>query len=206
MMYPEAKRVWVQYDFLRYSATSVAFDKEDNRRTWQYIKGLTQRIVNTKEGEAEQTLGAGCQYCLARVTCTAALSNASAGGILGLEVDELADLYAKIQAQVNAQKTIAEDIERILIQRAREDDMQEYRAGSWSVTVNVGSRRYVDNEKLAEIVGPAIMAKYGKVNVGDLDAIKKEPDLTDEQRSMLARTVYKKSNEPSIKVKPYVEV
>ena len=204
--YPKATRVWVQYDFLRYSSTSVAFDKDDNRRTWQYIRNLTQRIVDTKEGEAERTLGPGCQYCLARITCPAALSNASAGGILGLEVEELADLYGKIQAQIGAQKAIAEEIEQRLIRHAREEDTQEYRAGSWEVSVKVGSRRYVDNEKLSEIVGPKIMAKYGKVNVGDLDAIKKEPDLTDEQRSLLSGTVFKKPNDASVRIKPYVEV
>lgn len=206
LAYPTAKRIWVQFDFLRYSAVSIVFTPDDNRSTWKYIQRLLQRIVDTPEGKAEMTLGPGCQYCIKRVTCPSAMSNAAAGGILGLSIEEMAELYSKLEAQVSAQKGILDNIGDALLLHARQEDMTEMQLGKFDVSVRTSSRREINNEELRNIVGDEVMSSYGKINVGDIERIKKDVRLTDEQRSMLVRAVMKKNNRPSIRVKPHVEI
>jgi hypothetical protein len=68
------------------------------------------------------------------------------------------------------------------------------------VKVTIRTTRRVDHDKLESIVGPRIMAQYDKIGIGTLDAIRSEPSLTDEQRSMISGAVISKHGMPTIKV------
>src|ERR1044071_34422 len=38
LQYPDAERVWVTFDLLRYDPVGIVFTKDDNRATWKYLK------------------------------------------------------------------------------------------------------------------------------------------------------------------------
>jgi hypothetical protein len=198
--YPHAKEIWVQFDFLRYDRVGTLFTKQDNVETWAIIKKAVQRIVDTPDNNVPETLNDDCRYCPRKFTCNTLQSNIRVGGLFSLSVDELANLYYQMKGQQDAIKSITEDVEQALLKYADSTDQLEFDADRFGVKVKSYRRRVVDRDRIAAILGPEIMKEYGRINVGDLDTIRKDPRVSSVQASMLETAVSTVHSEPSIQV------
>lgn len=198
--YPNARSICVQYDYLRYEPQSVYFSKEDSANTWRWLKQAVQRIVDTDEGNAPETLNDGCRYCIRKLSCNAVQSNVNAGGIFAYDPDDLADRFGDMVSQLDAMRSAMDSIEHELLVRAQESGEMEWYTSRSKVRVAIKKTRRVNRARLAAIVGEEVLHDFPSVNLGDLDAIRRDPRLTQEQRSMIETAIDSTFSEPSIKV------
>lgn len=200
--YPQATRIWVQLDFLRYQAVSIALTKADNANTWFYIKKLVQKIVDTDGPTAPETLGAGCQYCCRKFTCASASANIAAGGIIGLSIDDLVAKKAQLDGQIKAQKGLIDDIEARIYSYLNEEDLDQFGTPAYDVLLTSKSKRYVNTEAMIGIIGSELAAQLGHINVGDIDGLKKDDRLTDSQKSLLSTAIEVSRPSRGLKITP----
>ncbi len=199
--YPRAKRIVVQYDYLRYEPTEVTFSREDNADTWRWLKQAVQRIVDTDENHAPETLNDGCRYCIRKLSCKALQSNIQVGGVFAYDINTLADRFGEMAAQLDAIKAMADGIEQDLLVHAQQSGEMEWLTDCNKVRVTIKKTRRVSRHKLVEIIGEDMVNEYGgRVNLGDLDKIRADQRLTPIQRSLLETAVETTFGEPSIKV------
>lgn len=198
--YPQAKEIWVQFDFLRYERVATLFTKQDNAETWNIIKNSLQRIVDTPGDNVPETLNDDCRYCPKKFTCNTLQSNIRVGGLFSLDVNQLAGLYYQAKGQMDAIQSIKEDLERSLLAHAANTDQLQFDTDNFDVKVKAYSRRVIDREKISLILGDEIMKNYGRINVGDLDAIRRDPRVTQVQASMIESAISYVQSEPSIQV------
>jgi hypothetical protein len=202
--YPNAEKIWVQFDFLRYDRVAVLFTRDDNITTWRSIKRAVQRIVDTPENDplhpVPETLNENCRYCPRKYTCQTLQRNLRIGGVMGLEVDQLALIYHDLKSQLDGLKQMTDEVEGMLIKHAVENDILEWDGDLTSVTIKARTRRKINREKISEILGPQIMAEYGRINVSDLPDLRNDRRLTPTQRSLLETAVEHEPYEPQVRV------
>jgi hypothetical protein len=198
--YPAAKEIWVQFDFLRYDRVAVLFSRDDNAETWRHIKRELQKIIDTPENDPPETLNSECKYCVRKFTCKALQSNIRVGGIFSLGMDELAVIYDQMKGQVEGIKSVLDDIELQLLRHAEAEDMLEWETPTHRMKVTAGKRRKINRTLMAQILGPELMAEYGRLLVGDIDLLRKDPRLNPAQLSMLDTAIEFEFSDPSIKV------
>ena len=198
--YPDAKEIWVQYDFLRHDRIAVRFSRDDNVETWEWLKRAVQRIVDTPDTNVPETLNENCRYCVRRFRCATMQSNIRVGGIHSLSVDEMVEIYHDLKSQADAISMMKDDIESQLLRHALETDTLEWENDYGRVKVTAARRRSINRDVMAKILGPELMQEYGRINVGDLDALRADDRLTYEQRSLLETAVEYKVSDPSVKV------
>lgn len=198
--FPDAKEIWVQFDFLRYERVAVLFTKQDNINTWKFLMAELQRIVDTPFEDPPETLNEGCRYCPKRFTCEALQSNLRAGGIFTLSIEQLAELLYQLKGQVEAIKSTIDDVELAMMKHALEEDMTEFDLDRHKVTVVAPKKRVIDRDLMSAIIGPELMKDYGRLNLGDLDALRKDPRLGPAQASLMNTAISYKQGDPQVKV------
>lgn len=198
--YPDAKEIWVQFDFLRYERVGMLFTKQDNIDTWKHLMSEVQRIVDTPADEAKETLNEGCRYCPKKFTCSALRSNILAGGIFSLTVDQLAEAMYQLKGQMDAIKSTIDDVELAMMKHALEEDTTEFNLDRHKVTIAVSRRRVVNRDVMSAIIGPELMNEYGRLTVGDVEALRKDPRLNQAQLSLLETAISYKQGDPYVKV------
>jgi hypothetical protein len=200
IQYPDAKEIWVQFDFLRYERVATVFSRADQVETWKHICKQVQRIVDTPDDAVPETLNESCRYCIRRFTCSTFQRNVSAGGIEALSIEQLADLHYRIKGQMDAAKQTIDDIEMALLRHAVEEDQTDFDLQDHKIKVMSKSRRSIDRERISMILGPDLMREYGRINVGDLDKLYADPRLNVAQKSLLDTAVTREQGEPTVKV------
>lgn len=198
--YPKAKSICVQYDYLRYDPQAVYFSRDDNANTWRWLKQAVQRIVDTDENAAPETLNDGCRYCIRKLSCHAVNSNMAAGGVFAYDVNDLADKFHGMVSQMDAMRSAMDGIEHELLTYAQESGQMEWFTDKSKVRVAIKKTRRVNRERLAAIVGEDVLREFPRVSLGDLDAIRRDARLNSEQRSMIETAIDSTFGEPSIKV------
>ena len=198
--YPQAKSICVQYDYLRYEPQSVYFSRDDNVHTWKWLKQAVQRIVDTDEANAPETLNDGCRYCIRKLSCNAVQANIAVGGVFGYTTDELADRFGDMLSQLDAMRSAMDGIEHELLTHAQESGEMEWYTEKSKVRVAVKKTRRVNHERLLEIVGEEVLREFPRATLGDLDTIRRDPRLTPSQRSLIESAIDTTFSEPSIKV------
>lgn len=198
--YPETKGIWVTFDLLRYDTVSARFSVEENRATYRYIKALCRRI-HESDG-TQETLNAECRYCIRKMHCKELRNHGEAGGVLALgDVDKAIDLRARLDWAIGAYMNLRTDLDDFIMQECEERETLEIKTANTELKVSVSGKREVDIERIAPILGPEIMAKYGSFGIGVLDKILEEEDLTEDQKSRVRQAVHKRMNKPTIKTK-----
>jgi hypothetical protein len=198
--HPNAREIMVQFDFLRYDRVAVVFTKADNILTWERLKAQLDRIISTPPDNPPETLNQSCRFCPRKLTCSALQRNLRVGGIFSLSMDELAERYLEMKSQLDAMKSAAEEVEVHLLQYARDNDMLEWDGPGYSVKVAGRRQRVIDRDRAALILGADLMKEYGRLNVSDLDTLRKDPRVTDAQASLLQTAVSYQYSDPSIKI------
>jgi len=200
--YPDAPRVWVTFDLLRYDPVGIVFTREENLATWRYIKAAAEKIIATPEDDVPEKINPDCQWCIRKQVCKALTEHVEAGGVLSLADPMLAaKKRAEVEQRSKALAKVMEELDSFILASAEADDVDTYEDDEF--VVNIGARRtrtVTDPHSLAAIIGPDLMAKYGGVTMTSVDKmLKSEVFDTDTEDRIKALVGYKTGN-PSVKV------
>jgi hypothetical protein len=103
-------------------------------------------------------------------------------------------------SQLDAMRSAMDSIEHDLLVRAQESGEMQWETTRSKVRVAIKKTRRVNRQRLSDIVGEEVLRDFPSVNLGDLDAIRRDPRLTQAQRSMIETAIDSTFSEPSIKV------
>jgi hypothetical protein len=201
--FPEAKRVWVQFEMLRHGApVGVMFTKEQNRNSYRYLRAAAERIIRTPRDDAPETLNSECKFCIRVGTCESVASNTLAGGIVGMDLKDQIDRYALLDAQRSAVASALSQLEGAITTQAKEEGWHENEGEVARVRFKASRRRYVDGDMVAHIVPHEIWVKYGSqdITLKNFEAMIKDPTLNDSQRAQLRGMINTGWGEPKLKV------
>jgi len=203
ILYPEARQVWVTYDLLRYDEVGIRLTREDNIETWNYLRHLAERII-ASTGERE-TLNPDCSFCVRKAVCEKLKAHMRGGGVLGMMDDPevIADERAKLDYARGAINQLMDAYDEALLRHMEENELANgFQTNSTKVTITAQKRRDADSERVAKVVGPEIMAEYGKIGITAVDDMLKDDRLTQEQKSSLRQLIRTKYGNPRIKTAP----
>lgn len=197
----DPNRIWVTYDLLRHDPVSVAFTRDDNRVTWEYLKAVARRIL--ADEEAKEKLNPDCRWCIRRGTCDTLRIHRDAGGILSLldvdDIGEAVDMRDEINAQQSALKALLGDVDKLLLDHLQHNDLYEIKTANTVLTVGAKGSRSIDAERAATVIGAERVAKRGSLTMGAVDSLLKGDELTIEQKADLKRLITKTFGAPHIK-------
>lgn len=203
IQYPEAERIWVTLDQLRYSAVGVAFTREENRETWRYLRQVAEQII-ASDGSEERVNG-DCRWCVRRHTCKTLESHISAGGPLSItNPHEAAEYRHRLYAAKGALESMIGDLDRLLLEHSESEELVEWEAETGVVVkVGVQARRSIDAERIAAMLGTdtaRFIRDYGGLTVSALDRALKDKFswLTDDQKAELRGFVQPQHGEPKV--------
>lgn len=204
LMYPDAERIWVEFDMLRHERVGRVFSKEDNRATWNALKASAERILATPEDDAPETINPECRFCIRVGTCESVASNTAAGGVVDMPIEEAIDRYTKLQLQSAAIRSAMSTLEGVISADAKGNNWTEKEGHEASARFSVTRRRAVDAERVMHIVPPAVWAKYGSssITLKDFDHLMADPALKPEAKAALRGMVEMRVTAPALKVKP----
>jgi hypothetical protein len=199
--YPNATRILVTYDLLRYDRVGAYFSREENVATWHYLRGLYQRVLDS-DG-TEETLNTECRWCVRKPICTTLTDHAAGGGILGIDnPHEAAELRTKYDSARRALQSLIDDLDDLILTHCETEGITEFATPTTAVKISASSRRKVESERAAKVLGPELMQKYGKIGVTDVDFIIKNEDLSDDKKSALKQIMRKEFGKPYVKTSP----
>lgn len=200
--YPDAERIWVTYDLLRYDQVGHEFKREDNIATWRYLQALAKRVWES-DG-TEETLNPECKYCVRKSNCDTLNKHLDGGGgLIMASFEEAIDRRGRIDAAVAALRAQLIELDDFILDEMETRQITEFKTSTTHAIAGVASRRTVDTPRVAPILGPEIMAEYGKLGVTDIDALlKNDPRLTDEQKVQVKAMIRKTPGQAKITTKP----
>ena len=202
--HPEATRVIVTFDQLRWEPISFTFTRDDNIAFWKFLCNETQRIVNTSETEIRPKLNPECGFCVKKFTCKLMQSNVAAGGIHSLSIEQAVDTVAQLQAQMKANKRMIEDLEEQIMRHAAEAQTLEWVTddGAYEVEIASGRKRVFPADRAAKIMGPELFAQMGNMTLGNLEKIIKDESLDAGMRQELKDLISFTQGNLGVKIKP----
>lgn len=199
--YPDAERIWVVYDQIRFDEVGTVFSKEDSRETYNYIKKAAERIISTPEDQTEETLNPECKWCIKKTTCETLLQVAPHTP-LGMDLDALTHRRLEIQSQLEGLKWAASELDEAIMKEAEVRDEYEFDTNSAHVAFTARGTRKVNSAAVARIVGPEVTAKWGNFTITNVDKMLKSGELDDAQVRQIKEEITVSYGEPTLKIKP----
>ena len=174
--------IWVTLDQLRYGTISVKFTKDDLREILAYLKDVIRRIW--ADDGTEERVNPECQYCIRKESCDALkrVINANPDGVLATnDFDIIGEATAEAYEARKALSMAIETYEDWLDSYLEEHQIPEAATETGVVVkYSATSRRKVDSERIAHLVGPEIAQRYGKFTMEDIDNLLKGDEIDDE--------------------------
>lgn len=203
----QPSKIWVEFDMLRHEGPiGILFTREDNAAMWKFMQDTAERIIDTPEGKAEETLNQACNFCVRKTTCEALRKNIKVGGVFshGTDINALVDLRAELENQAKAVNAAIAELDSIILPTAREQELFMFESELNEMTITVSAYRNIDPDRAALVIGDDLMSKYGnrKLTMGAVDKMLKGNELTEEQKKQLRSLIYKNPGEPKVKVTP----
>lgn len=201
--FPEAERIWVQFEMLRHGLpVGVMFNKTQNRNTYRYLKAAAERIIKTDHDTAPESLNSECRFCVKNSTCDAVASSVAVGGVMSLDLPDMIDRYALLDSQRAAIQSALGSMESMITAAAKEDSWIESEGEIAKAKFKVNRRRYVDGDMVAHIIPPALWAKYGShsITLKDFENLIQDPSLNADQRTQLKGMIHEAWGQPKLKV------
>jgi hypothetical protein len=132
--YPNATRILVTYDLLRYETVGTYFSREECIDTWRYLQALYVRILES-DGTRE-TLNAECQYCVRKPVCKTLTEHSIGGGILGIDnPHDAADMRARLDGAQKALKSLIGELDALVLEYCEDAGLLEFDTGSTKVEI-----------------------------------------------------------------------
>lgn len=199
--YPNAKRIWVTFDLLRYDRVGVSFTRDDNIATWRYLQELAKRVW-ASDGTTE-TLNPECRWCVRKLGCDELLRHTDGGGILQIQdLDGAVEMRGRLEWAANALRNAMGDLDGFILNEMESRNVMEHRAGGVEVKASMRQTRHIDRvDEAIRMLPPDIVAKYGDLKVTDLDKILKNEPLDDETKSALKGLVSRRPGKIYLKTK-----
>lgn len=205
IQFPQAKRIWVQFDLLRHDPVGIVFSREDNIATWNFLKASAERLIATDENDPPEKLNPDCRYCVRAASCNTLKKNAMVGGIFSItDPNEAVERRAEVKYAITALEKLGDDLDKIILKHAEHTMSLEWETPTTKVEITAARRRGIDAERASRIIGDELMREYGQLRMGDIDKLLRpaNPQLTDEQKAQLKALIYKTTGEPGVKVSP----
>lgn len=204
--WPNAKRIWVTFDMLRYDKVGVVFTKEENADTYRYLQRAANRIIDVPEDDTQETLNEDCKWCIKKTTCETLAKSNKAGAVFGLPIVEVARRKLLIDAQITALRYAQQELDKQLcLEAEKRDEFEWTEDGGLQVKITSRPTRKANSAAIAHIVGPELSAKYGNFNVGQIDKMLKDENLDPEVQKLIKREITTSWSEPSAKVKSLID-
>lgn len=197
-LYPDAPRIWVTFDLIRYDSVGVVFTRDDDVATWSYIKSLAERII-ADDGTGE-TMNTDCRYCVRRFNCESLTSHLAAGGPLGItDGHDAADRRLTLDAAAKALRGMVDELDTVILEHCEREGLTNFVTDN-GTAVKIGAKktRSIDSAMAARVVGPELVAQHGKLGVTVVDQLLKEKTLTDEQKAGLRALIRSQYGNPSV--------
>lgn len=201
LAYPDAERIWVTYDLLRYEPVGTVFTIDEDRETWLYLQSVFKRII--EDEQAREQLNPNCRWCLRKLSCEELTKNTKAGGSLALnDPKAAADQRAQLDAARSALGAAINELDEVILKYCEQEEIFEFGTDNNSVKISARKTRDIDTTTVVQIVGEEIAAEYGKIGVSAVDLMLKDSRLSSDQRGQLKQAFTNKFSEPSVKVNP----
>lgn len=203
LKYPDAEKVWVIFDLLRYDRVGVVFTREENRETWRWLLKLAEQII--ADDGTQERLNDSCLYCVRKHECQTLQRHASAGGFLGItDVEKAVAAHYQITKAIPALNAQKNELERVILEHMKKENVIEDKIGGVTTKVAISGRRNIDPQLLRPIIGDQLMAENGGITIKAIDDLLAGDRLTDEQKQQVKQLIYMSYSEPSVqtKVKP----
>lgn len=198
--YPQAPQIRVTYDLLRFDQVGTVFTRDDNVATWKYLRSLAERII--ADTSAKERLNPDCRWCIRRGVCDSLRKHIAVGGALALDdvqvaIDrrrELVDLKAGVSR-------VLDDIDDFIIDWARENETTSFDTGETTMEITARATRNIDAERVAKVIGPDLVARYGDLKMAAVDKLLKGGELSDDQKTELRGLITRSFGSASVKTK-----
>lgn len=205
--YPQAKRIWVEFDMLRHQGpVGVSFSTEENRATYKWIKNEAERIIATELDKAPETVNAQCNFCVRKAECGAFKRAVQAGHALKFTTaGEAIARRAELEFVQKAVTSALKEIDELIFTESQTLDVFEWQDDAFTMEIGqTKGRRQIDADRAEMVVGSEVMRKYGgqSLTIGNLEKMLKSDDITDEQKKRLRGLIDTPPGNPKIIVKP----
>lgn len=199
--WPEAKKIWVTFDMLRYGPIGTAFTRDENAATYRYLRRAAERIIATDEDKVEETLNEECKWCIRKASCDTLQAAYAGGTVHGLSIEEIAERKERISNQILALKYADEELDSALVKHAEQEEIFEFEAGEYEVNISARQMRKPNSNAIIRIIGPELSTKYGNMTMTNIDKMLKSGELTPDQVSQVKQYITSTWSEPRAKVK-----
>lgn len=203
--YPDAERIWIEFDMLRHDGpVGVVFSRTDDAKTWRWIKSEAQRIIDTPDDRVPERLNGECLFCVRKSSCTLLKKNIDAGGVFGHgTATEMVDLRASLEYQKKAAEAAIKELDEIILGESRATDVMDFESDMHVLSVGTSARRGVDPDRVAMVIGEELFKAYGSssITLGSVDKLLKSDEIDEDQKKALGSLISKKYGEPKVSVK-----
>lgn len=197
-LYPDAKRIWVTFDLLRYEPVGVVFTAEEGADTERYLLGLAERIL--ADEDAPETINDECRWCIRRNVCdTLARSVAVTGELITDPIVAAARRY-ELDCTRRAIDAQVAELDSVVLKHLAEIDGASYEAGGFDVTAFSGTRRSAKAADVAAVIGSDAAIGMSDIRISELDAYMKCVDDY-EVLSLLRQSIKRNMTAASVRVK-----
>lgn len=200
----EYDTLWVEFDLLRHQSVGTKFSRNDNIVTWKRLGQIAEKIIATDENDAPANLNPECIFCSVKTTCPLLQKNILTKGVHSLSQEEQVDVRAKLDFQRKAVASAIEELDDLIIERAKGEDETSFETSSTRLSIVVRRTWTTDPENIEQIVGSELFKLYGgkKLTKEQYNKLLKHPGLSPEKLAQLRSAVGTKVSEPSVKVEP----
>lgn len=199
--FPKRPAYWVTYDLLKYEPVGAKFTRDDNVATYRYLQGVLDRIL--ADDGAREKLNPECRWCIRKSSCETLIKHQAGGGILGItDINEAIDKRAEMDYAVGALKAAMGELDEFILSWCEENGEAEITTEDTVMVVTTQARREVDNERALHVLGPDMVAQYGKLPMTVIDGMLKDKGVSAETKAALKGIIRKRMTAPSVKTKP----
>lgn len=192
--WPKAGRIWVTLDQIRYDQISVAFTRDENLATWNFIKRCAREIIAASD-PLEERVNSNCRFCPRKSNCETLLKHVAVGGDLGIDnVGEAARLSYEVKSRLDALKTLQDQLDGFMTEWFQRTDTDRYEDDDFIIEMGSGpGRRSVDADRAATVIGHDLFDRYGKksITVAAVDSLLKGKEIDDETKARLSGLITK---------------
>lgn len=202
LMHPDAPRIWVTFDLLRFDAIGVVFTRQECIDTLDYLVRLAERII--EDTDPVETINAECRFCVRKEKCQKLryVNHHKGGHSPGAPLAAQVAAMWELQQAKGAIEGMLRELETLITAEVSNepDDLIELENG-FSIGFTSSRRRVIDMERLVEALPEHDLASIATVGVTKLDELLNSGTLPADVASRVRQTVTWAHGKPSLKIR-----
>lgn len=205
LMYPDAPRIWVTFDLLRFDPIGVVFSRDECIETLNYLVRLAERIL--EDDDPKEVINNECRFCIRKNSCQKIRNYeiAKDANSPTADLSSQAKAYLELQQAKGVIDSLMAELEMHMTNNATamlEDGENSITTDDgFVVTISQSRRRVVDHDALLQILQPEQIARMASVSVTKLDEFLESEDVDRESASKIRQAVRWTYGKASLKVK-----